>query len=234
MRLGSLVIGLALVGATALFFYLQPAWLWNSVRGYSAAGTPGEAMDQFRKAVRDRDYKAAALYCAGEYGDQLARLADDGAAVSAGIERLRNIMDEKGLVTANARSMLYYLDPFPPQFKVKDVKEKGAGAAVGYFELEESAPAYPALASGDGVDPRWFRNALHPGRALYTVELKNEGGWKLNFALVADRRDAMTYFRDRAKSLLNALDRLRDEARRGQYLKEQFEPELKRVLKASQ
>jgi hypothetical protein len=232
MQVKSAVILVALLGGAAYVFVGQPAWLWNTVRGYTAAGTPGEAMDLFRTAVRARDYRAAALYCTGDYADHLVRLADDAAAVSASIERLRNIMEEKGLVTPNAKSLLYYLDPFPPQFKVKAVKPKGEDLAIGHYELEEYAPPAPVL--GDGLDPRWFRNALHPGRALYTVEVRRDGGWKLNVALTPERHDAMTYFKDRAKSLLNALDRLRDDARRGQYLKEQFEPELKRVLKASQ
>ncbi len=53
-----------------------------NAKGYTPAKSPEEALDRFRKAVKDRDYEAAASYCGGDFVEQINKAAP-GARYSA-------------------------------------------------------------------------------------------------------------------------------------------------------
>jgi hypothetical protein len=252
MRLTSLVVLLALVGGAGYVLLFQRDWLFSKAEegkqllaGYSSASTPNEAMDLFRKAVKNRDYRAAAKYCTGDYAEQLAKHGSAIYEIGDLVDRVKNMMSEKGFNNLNAQALVYYLDPFPTELKVKDVrtvKGKKGEHTVGEFQLEERVPGPPNF--GREVDARMFRNAFHPGtnelRAdglhVLRVELKAEGEsdskvWKLVIPLSAAKRGDMQFFLDNYRAYATGLNNVRELIRQGRFLPAQFEPELKSILR---
>jgi hypothetical protein len=248
MRLVSLIVLLALLGGAGYVWFFKREWLFervqegkNLVEGYTPAKTPSDAAEKFRKAIKDRNYQAAALYCSGEYGEQLTRCHDAAREIGQSLDKLRNIMEEKGLNTDNGKMMLYHLDPFPPGLKLKEVQKvetkgdkKGEVKEIAVFVQEDLIPP-PKLEPG--LSPMWFTTPLH--FQIPRVEVKRVGSgdkaeWKLDIPLTPAHRTRITFFMDHHKSLSGGLETLRDDAKRGTYLKGTFEPRIKEVIKKCQ
>jgi hypothetical protein len=244
MRVTSLLILLALIGGAAYVWFFQHDWLMGLLRrgqniaeGYKPARSPSEAMEQFRKAVKDRNYQAAALYCTGDYAEELKRNHDMARRIGQDIDKLLDWMEKKSLDSKNSKALLYYLDPFPPNWKLSgEPKKKGDDKAIGAFAPEGSIPERPtAMLVSAKLDSLLFTNVLLP-RFPKGVELTREGSgddaqWKINVVLAPKQPEALRLFREKYKRLQSSLDSLIDEARRGVYDRaERFESEIKSNL----
>jgi hypothetical protein len=242
MRAVSLLVLALVVGGVAYVLVFKRDWLFQKVdegkrlaQGYKAAQTPAEAQDLFRKAVKDRDYKTAATYCAGDYAEQLTKGHDAGRAVGRQIDGIIAFMENKGLKTEKAMTALYALDPFPGNIKVKDApQKKDEEKAIGQFELEVISGVNPAAGSAN-VDPLMFKHNLAP-LDMRVVEIVQTGkgqdkSWKLNFPLVPGQAQLISHFLDNHKTYVTGLERFRTELTNERYgSKREFENELLKVL----
>lgn len=258
MRVRSLVILLVIAGAAAYLYFFQ--WdfvtgLFEDVRlnmaGYTAAKSPEDAMDRFAKAIKERDYNAAARYCTKDYAALLVKGKKAAYEIGWRIDRLKNLMEEKGLNTDRGLIILYGLDPFPALFdrssdtKIKEVK-KGEDKMIGAFK------STPVSVSADvskvqGLDVKMFRNALMPYNTASRPEFVNSGvfysvllvpdgdgdsrTWKLDIPTEDITKDEIDHMVKHYKSYTNALDNLLDYIRRGRYDSgKAFEDEMIRVF----
>jgi len=243
MRLVTLLILVAIGGAVGYVVFFQ----WGTVKdwfskgtlaaqGYTPAKTPSDAMEQFVKAITDRNYRAAAVYCAGDYGEYLQKANDGAAAVGADVDKVSNLMLEKGLRTDKCEVLLLLVDPFPPKFRVREVKKKDEQKALGTFHAELG----PALGQVDltselkTMDPKVLQSVLLPP-SMYrgqAVEIVAEGTgddarWKLNFPLSEKQRDAINHFISNYRSYVTALDTVVTDLRQGRYAgRREFEQDL--------
>src|SRR5262249_39061832 len=141
MRVTSLLILLALIGGAACVWFSQHAW-WmgllrkgqNRTAGDNVGRTPSETREHAAKGVKDANYQAAALYCTGDYAVELKRCHEAARSIGKDIDKLQNLMVEKNRDTQNSKALLHYLDPFPPNLKVRgEPKQKGDDKAIGVF-----------------------------------------------------------------------------------------------------
>jgi hypothetical protein len=175
MRLRSLVILLVLAAAVAYVYFFQ--WdlvtsLTDDVRlnlaGYTVAKNPQDAMDRFAKAIKARDYSGAARYCTKDFADNLIKGKKAAFEIGYRIDRLLNLMADKGFDKSEPAMMaLYALDPFPALFQRssdKEIKEekKGEPKMIGWYKTEP-VKFVANLGQLKGLDPKMLDNALMPG-----------------------------------------------------------------------
>ena len=175
MRVVSLIILLLVMGGVAFVFIHEPTRSWvfkktkdvaNQAEGYSLAKTPRDALDNFTKAVKDRNYQAAARYCSEDYAKMLENANEAGRKTGKKLDQIYNVMHNKGLYTPMAIDLLLSMDPFPDTYKVKDgsLKETKKGE-VAEVSFEFSLEGKPKPASGrdltsqemEKIDPKMFR-----------------------------------------------------------------------------
>ncbi len=250
MRLVSVLILVAIVGGIAFVFVYRPDWIskakkegekaLQAAQGYTAAKTPREAMEQFLKAVKDRDYKAAAIYATSEYSDQLIKAHAAARELGVAIDTLNTFLDSKGFKNDKTTQLLFMLDPFPPYLKIEGVKEV-KGKTVGVFSFDP-----PKITEGyrpeelQCIDPKLFvlyRSALG-APAVGAFEIKSEGQgeaktWKIDFQVPQMVHDGTEYFLSKYKSYVEGLETFRGEVRQGRYLKDKIAPELLQILISS-
>ena len=164
MRPISLLILVAIVGGGAYVFFFKPEWIGmaekkakETLLGYGPATSPREAMEKFHKAVKERKYDYAALYCSGDYAAKLINATTAAAKLGAAIDRVNTQIDEKGFKSPKITQVLLTLDPYPNIFKIGDVKEsKDPGIASGTF-ISDMEPL-PLIPNNEltGMDPKMF------------------------------------------------------------------------------
>src|SRR6516225_3858379 len=81
-----------------------------AAKGYTTARDPAQAMDKFREAIHNRDYKSASYYCTKNYADLLRKSHDNAAELGNTIDKIRDWGTNKGLMTDKLRVTLYALD----------------------------------------------------------------------------------------------------------------------------
>jgi hypothetical protein len=241
MRAVSLLVLAVVVGGIAYVLVFKRDWLFQKVdegkrlaQGYKAAQTPAEAQDLFRKAVKDRDYKTAATYCAGDYAEQLTKANDAGRAVGHEIDGIVNFMNDKGLKTDKAMTLLHSLDPFPGNFKVKDAPQKKDDKHYGQFEMEFISGANEVFQI-QNLDLLMFKHNLAPVE-IRVVEIVQTGkgddkSWKLNFPLVPGQVQVISHFIDNHTRYVTGLSKFRRELTNERFgSKQEFENEVIQVL----
>ena len=144
-----------------------------AAQGYTPAKTPDEALDGFRKALKERNYEAAELYLGGEYVDEFHKGAKNGQKLGVAIDNLLSVMETTGTKSDKVKYVLRWLDPFPADLKVLEVKSSGDDKA--YATIAEEAS--PLQVQGDfsdwRVDARAYRSLCRSVGAR--VELRKEG-----------------------------------------------------------
>jgi hypothetical protein len=245
MRARSLII---LIVFAALFAYIY-FFHWDFVTGmtdgmrlnmagYTPGKTPEDAMDKFAKAIKSREYKAAARYCTQKYADNLTRGNKAAYEIGWRIDNARNLIEEKGLSTQRAMFLLALLDPFPGLFerstdkKIEPLK-KGEDRQIGWFK-SNPLPGDANLNSFKGIDYDMFRNTLMPPNDPVRPEFSNTAGyycsvilvpegegdskiWKLDLPLDEVTAKETTHLVEHYKRYTNALDDLIDKLRRSPY-----------------
>jgi hypothetical protein len=241
MRVKSLVILAVLIGAVAYVLVFKQEWLWEAKRvasGYTAAGTPSEAAERFRKATHARDYKAAAVYCTQEYADLLKRAADRCDEIGTVIDSISEYMSNKGLATDKAILFLNLLDPFPKIKLRGEPKKKDDSTYMVHFDMEPLGLSnnLHTLQASDltSVDGQMFRRVLVPAAIAVNTEIpivKEGEVWKLKIGVLPAQTQAVEYYLGRVKSYHTALSKFRGEVTNERYgSKGDFERELMRVL----
>ncbi len=261
MRLTSLIVLLAIVGGAAFCLIHGPTRemifgkakeLGQQARGFGVAKTPREAVDLFVRAVKERDYAAAAKYCSGDYADKL-RKAHAGASELGGIiDGINSQIDDKGFKQDEITILLGALDPFPSNLKIGDVKElkdkegKSKDLAATVFLPEINPNLQPIRATElQSLDQKMlvlYANCLRSpilGPPLGTaMKIKALGAgddrhWEIDVPMTQFQHDAITYYMDHYKAYVQGMSNFRDHIRQGRFLKDDLPRELKDVLRRS-
>ena len=210
-----------------------------AVQGYSPAHTPDEALDSFRRAIKDRNYEAAEMYLGGDYSEQFHKGAKNGQNLGAAIDNLLNTMETTGTKSDKVKLVLRLLDPFPTNLKVLDVKQSGDKAATAVL-AEESGSACRSRAISRTGKPtrgcfgRWCRSVPVTG----VVELRKEGDgvngqWKIYLPVTPELRLCVDYLHDNGSNYVNAINRVKEDLKNDATTKESLENALKKALEES-
>jgi hypothetical protein len=245
MRLVSILVVLALIGGAAYVAIFHWDDVQNyfakgkrAVAGYKPAKTPNAAMDQFIKAVDDRDYETASLYCTGEYAEHLKKAHAAARAVGNGVDSVWAFVKEKGLHTDKTEVLLLRLDPFPKKFRVGEVKKDDKSKKTfGFFhaDLGDAWRTANVATELSRMDVKVMQSVLMPPAMWMppnAVELVEEGEgdarqWKLKFPLPPLQRDCINHFINVHRSYVTALDSLIHSLRQDRYAsKNAFERDL--------
>jgi hypothetical protein len=258
MRLISLLILVAIVGGGAFVFFFKPEWIGMAqkkakeafqthVEGYGPAKSPREAMDQFLKAVKARNYNAAAVYATKDYAEELTKAHDGARALGEAIDKVSSYLEEKQLGSEKATQLLVMLDPFPAAYlegSVKEVKGKKDENAKQVAAFLFKPPAFPQGYRPDelrSLDPKIIGlNALGAptlsNLGLHQFKSEGEGdamAWKIDFQVNEQVHEAIKYFNSNYKRYVSAMDNFRTTLRTGNMLREKVAPELLEVLGSS-
>ncbi|MCI0638736.1 MAG: hypothetical protein L0Y72_06215 [Gemmataceae bacterium] len=249
MRLSSLLILLAIVGSAVGVFGFNAFGLRDQffsgvqkgkefVQGYNAAKSPTEAMDMFRKAIQNRQYKTAAKFCTGDYAVQLTKAHDAAAALGEVIDQVQEYMKESGYSGPKAKTLLAKLDPFPTNFSVAAAPVEKKGKTWGLFKIDPIADVGANVVSELlRMDLGMFNNNLAPAATMFTgfeIVKESEGDaveWKLFFPIPPIQVQAVSYYMDHYRAYDTGLTKFRREATNQRYgSKAEFERELIKVL----
>ncbi|MGF1581254.1 MAG: hypothetical protein ACFCD0_17960 [Gemmataceae bacterium] len=140
MRAVIILLVVVAIGGAAYVGIYHPDWIWPDpqkvaerkrearLATYKPANTPHEAAEYFAKAIRNRDYEAAARYVTSVSVDQSVsqsyyaeKLRSNHKAVKAFAEKigeLKTIVVENQLKTPIGWHLLLALDPFPTNFEI--------------------------------------------------------------------------------------------------------------------
>ncbi len=141
-------------------------------------------------------------------------------------------METTGTKSDKVKYVLRWLDPFPTDIKVVDVKQSGDKLA--YATLAEEAG--PLQIQGDfsdwRVDPRACRPLFRSVGAQ--VELRREGNqWKIYLPVTPDLRLCVDYLAENGSNYANAVDRVKEDLKNDATTKESLENALKQALEES-
>jgi hypothetical protein len=241
MRVTSLIILVLVVLGIGYVVVFKRDWIFKGQQlasGYTAAATPDQAMNKFRDAILNRQYKYAATYCTGPYAELLLKAHDAAVAVGGEIDSITDYMKNKGLQTDRSVLLLYNLDPFPKSFIVKGMPEKkGETKSVGAFQMD-----WPVLDNKANfakfdewtkdLDIKMFQNVLTPRTDFGAVEIVKEGdAWKLIIPIPPGMADAVNYFNDKYRTYQTTLGDFRSAMNNGRYDRPQtFENELVQAI----
>jgi len=243
MKVRSLILFLILVGLIGFVgwsLYTQPEWLddaWRYARGYKPAKTPQEAIDNFKAAVKNRDYKTAAYYCTRDYAEQLRKAHVAASKLAQAVDNLSHNLEQEGIKSDTTRAVLLLLEPFPKEIKTGDIKQQGETSAVAY--LIEDTPA-------SRLKPEW-REAWDVDRGMFRtlvidlpskVDLVADGSgdakaWKINFPVSGNLRQSVDHLRDNYQNYVRALDKVKYEIKRDAATKADVEARLREELTAA-
>jgi hypothetical protein len=247
MRLVSLVVFITIVGGAVYLVAFKRDWLFEKAeeglrlaQGYTPAKTPRQAMEQFLKAVKERNYKAAAIYCTSEYAETLKKAHAPAADLGSLIDKAQTAMEDKWGRIEKATYVLRQLDPWPTCIKIGDVKEQnGKELAYGIFMPDLASPLQaPTPMEVQRLDPRMFANCLAMPVVGVKLAIKPEGAgddkhWVIHVPMVQLQHDAVQYFLDHYKSYVHGMNEFRDRINRDTMLKDQVATDLINVLAAS-
>jgi hypothetical protein len=200
-------------------------------KGFVPAKAPEDAVKKFREAVKERDYKTAAVYATSDYAEQLRKAGPAAQALGKSIDALREEMDRQNVQSDRSRALLFLIEPFPKAIRF-EVKEKQDGKATAAIEDEEKPPAVGMedLKSVDPVMIQALKQGLPP-----TVEIKAEGEgdgrvWRIAFPVSEKLRKAVDRLEARYEEYVRGLDQLRDEIKKGGLSKAEVERRLRTEL----
>lgn len=250
-RVSSILILIVVVGLVGFLVLTFGGWLavgWfnkqtfedgiAAAKGYKTAKTPGEAMDNFHKAIQNREYGIAASYTTKGYGDQLKRAHANASELGGDIDKIREWGNEKGLLTDKLKMTLHLLDPFPKNFKPGAAPEQKADKAYGMF-VWDPLPLSDATTNIredlKAMDSRMFQNLLSYQAFNGKIELVKEGEvWKLNVPMTPAWEAEVGYFNDRCKTYLTGLNGFWKDVNNQRYSKKaEYEGDILTALRAA-
>ncbi len=210
-----------------------------AAQGFTPANTPSEALDSFRKAVKERNYAAAEMYLGGDYAEQFHKGAKNGQNLGVAIDNLSNTMETTGTKSDKVKLVLRLLDPFPASLKVLKVEPVGDKGAYALL-TEESGSALEIQGTFQDwkVDPRMFRSLFRSVPPDGRVELRKEGDsgsgqWKIYLPVTPPLRLCVDYLADNGSNYVNAINRVKEDLKNDATTKESLENALKKALEES-
>ncbi len=206
--------------------------------GFQPAKTPDEALEGFRKALKERNYEAAELYLGGDYAEQFHKGAKNGQSLGVAIDSLLSTMETTGTKSQKARDELRLLDPFPPGIQGVNVKTEGDKASATLVDEDNKPFLVTADFAGWQVDNRMFRSLYRSVPVNGFVELKKEGDgdkaqWKIYLPVTPDLTVCVNYLADNGSNYVNAINRVKEDLKNDATTKEAFENALKNALQES-
>jgi hypothetical protein len=215
-----LVVGVLATGG-AWFFVptLRPGWVdgwFKKAAGYTPAQSPEQAIEKFRELVKKRDYDTAMMYCGGDYLEQLKIGGAAATTLGKAIDNLRyTFIETKKLKSDKVEFALLMLDPFPPEFKVLDLKKQGDDKAYAALEFTYGRPLEPGSMTDWRIDPNMYMT-LVPVAPKVLIDLKKEGtgneaAWRIYFPVPGPLRQRVTTLKDYHGNFTQALNKLNTE-----------------------
>jgi hypothetical protein len=246
ITLGKVIIAVLVLGAAYVAIF-QREWALSLFRkgvqkakGYELAKTPNEALEQFCKATRERDYDTAQeLYCTGDYAEQLRKAAKPAKDLGEHVDKLLEKMESTSMKSDKAKVLLRLLDPFPTTMEIQEVKQKGDDKATGVLKNSKEV--------GDINAVTWTFKPPLVFRALYAagprdaplstikVDLKRQEKdgkqfWKIVIPVKAYMRSQVNLLVDKGPELCKALRKLTQELNNEATTKVDFEKQFQEKL----
>jgi hypothetical protein len=241
----AVVVGGLGVVALAFFGYVSIGWFnqknlkgvlesgVQTASGYSPAKTPTEAMDLFKKAIYERNYKAARKYTTKKYGELLERGHTAAAEMGDPLDRIRNYGKEKGILTDKVSYFLHQLDAFPKTFESDKPPESKGDKAYGSYKWTPGVVKAEWASEFLNVDKDMYNTVLAPPAVKGVIELVKEGDdWKLNIAVTPQSELLVAYYIDHYKPHKTGLDSFVTDINRYVYDNPSaYESEITKVLR---
>jgi hypothetical protein len=190
---------------------------YAEARGYEPARSPQQAIDLFKKAMKERDYEIAAEYCTADYAEQLRKGATEARELAKKIDDLRVALEKRGLASNTTTDALLLLEPFPHDFELVDLKYKD-GDEKATALLKENVDAdinrVTHIAEWQFVkqDPdvcKAFTRSLRGNPCLVNLKRQGTGDaqvWKLDIPVNGQLRRSVDQLKKKYKDYVNALD----------------------------
>jgi hypothetical protein len=241
--LKALLIGgvlLILIAAGTFFFFpsLRPEFVegwFRSARGFGPAKTPSEAVDKFKDAIKQRDYRTAATYCTREYAEQMVKAAKGAKNVGDEIDNITSVVENTSTkLDDNSKYALSMLEPFPA-LKILKVHYKEGESTATADVTDESGRAF----SGDAryetwrVDQRILRSLTWGVRSPVSLKREGEGDkavWKLDLPVTSALRECVDYLKENHDSYARALRKVKNEIKNDAASKSDIRERLKSEL----
>ncbi len=232
MRVVSLIILLVIVGAIGFvilkwdYFKKKARESYLTAQGYTPAQKPKEALEKFLDAIKNRHYDGAARYCSGDYADQLVALHIPASTLGEKAERLGRYLKEKQFDSEKTTELLYWLEPFPGPWKIKEVIHKeGEDFAVGIMIPDFSPPpTHITPQESKRLDGRIVQVLVWNGTinilGKIKIELEEKKGVKSWFLKLPEiNQESYMYLKERYKSYGAGLDQMHEDVRTGRHLR---------------
>ena len=249
MHAGKLLLLVVIGGAivlTGVFAFVPTSrppivrkW-FRAASGFAPATTPQEAIDRFKECIKKRDYETAGeLYCAGEYREQILRVAKKAKELGEMIDSLVANMDSQGVNNPNTKYMLKLLEPFPKTFTVIKITVSGNTATAYLGKDEDDLKTDRPLPGNFVPDHGRLVNALVPygysGVPINAIPLiKDESGfWKVNFPVNERLMDSVECLKEKGTNYRNGIQEVRDEVKNNPVTKEDIHNRLTSALEKS-
>jgi hypothetical protein len=245
----ALVILLVLVVLVlGIVFYFVPStrpmmvkrWAW-AANGLKPAQSPREAVDGFKKCIRERNYEAlATLYLMGDYQELVRKAADPAQKLGQSIDDL--VYNVKEVAALNAPKGMYALsliDPFPKEVKEVGTLEhkEGEDTASILILIDDEGIRNEASTAG-GLDASWKTDAkiirsLVPEQ-FTAIKIKNHGekdkSWKIEIPTDSILSEKVDYLCRNYGNFMRACDNLKYSVKHDAATKSDFENQLRTEL----
>jgi hypothetical protein len=94
-------------------------WI-DQANGLTPAESPNDAFEKFRKCIRERNYKSATKYVAGDYKEYFSMAAKPASKLADAVDDLQYTINEVvHLNSPDSNYVLECLQPFPKDFEFK-------------------------------------------------------------------------------------------------------------------
>jgi len=207
-----IVVLLAIGAVGAAFFDLATVPVLSEVaygvKGYGLAKTPDEALERFKKALEDRNYKMAARFVDGDYAVQLRQHAKVAGRLGNAIDNFRSTAKDRSLAGDKVELALAALEPFPKTIKtINVVKSESGDKATAVITSESSS-----------------RLGFKTGRAVSLK--KTEDVWRIEIPLTPVDRALFDELDKNGQDYVNALDVVKNQMKTDATTKENVSREL--------
>jgi hypothetical protein len=147
----------AIVGSIVVFFFpdLRPGIVQNwmdTAAGITPADSPTQAIEKFRDCLKSRDYRGAAKYLGGDYGECFSHVTGPASKLAGSVEDLMSTIQTVGINAPDGKYVIDNMQPFPKEFDFSVTKElKGEDYRTLTVAFPKEFPSDQHKALGDKV-----------------------------------------------------------------------------------
>lgn len=229
-RFVPLLVIAALAGGAGLYFFKRELVMEQyeaNALGFAAAKTPEKCVENFNKAIKERNYKMLAKYCTREYAELLVKSNDAGKELGEAIDDVTYRMEKDGVLTKEIEAILYRNDPLP---KVVVAAVQSSSAETGLATLTTNEPLFDLARSGTWDIDLTMIQGFYAGQAGQVKMVREGGLWKLDVPVNNVVRDRFGRVVAVHMDYVNALKKMSDEVRTERTTKEDVTKRLKELL----